>query len=118
MVRDFFLGFIKIHILHHAAEDAIYGVAIMDELRRHGYDVGPGTLYPVLHSLATSRYLRRLDRVVNGKVRKYYTITPAGRQALASAKKQIRELVDEVLTESTSVRSPGRGRPPRGRRSR
>lgn len=105
MVRDFFLGFIKIHVLHHAAEEPIYGVAIMDELRRHGYDVGPGTLYPVLHSLATSRYLRRLDRVVNGKVRKYYMITPAGRQALASAKKQIRELVDEVL-QNSPVRSP------------
>ena len=106
MVRDFFLGFIKIHVLHHAAEEPIYGVAIMDELRHHGYDVGPGTLYPVLHSLATSRYLRRLDRVVNGKVRKYYTITPLGRQALAAAKRQIRELVDEVLQDSTPVRSP------------
>jgi DNA-binding PadR family transcriptional regulator len=105
MVRDFFLGFIKIHVLHHAAAEPIYGVAIMDELRRHGYDVGPGTLYPVLHSLATSQYLRRLDRVVNGKVRKYYTITPAGRQALASAKRQIRELVDEVLQAGAPVRS-------------
>jgi DNA-binding PadR family transcriptional regulator len=105
MVRDFFLGFIKIHVLHHAAEEPIYGVAIMDELRRHGYDVGPGTLYPVLHSLATSRYLRRLDRVVNGKVRKYYMITPTGRQALASAKKQIRDLVDEVLQDSAPARS-------------
>ena len=41
MIRDFFLGFIKIHILHHAAEDGVYGVAIMEELRRHGYDVSP-----------------------------------------------------------------------------
>jgi DNA-binding PadR family transcriptional regulator len=72
-------------------------------------------LYPVLHSLATSRYLRRLDRVVNGKVHKYYQITPAGRQALASAKKQIRELVDEVLQDRAALRSAGPRRPAGGR---
>ena len=49
MIRDFFLGFVKIHILHHAAEGAVYGAAITAELRRHGYDLSPGTLYPILH---------------------------------------------------------------------
>ena len=41
MVRDFFLGFIKIHILHHAEHAPVYGVAIIAELRRHGYDLSP-----------------------------------------------------------------------------
>jgi DNA-binding PadR family transcriptional regulator len=35
--------------------------------------------------------------VVKGKVRKYYTITAAGSQALIEAREKIRELVDEVL---------------------
>lgn len=97
MVREFFLGFIKIHILHHAAEEGVYGVAIMEELRRHGYDVSPGTLYPVLHGLEEARYLRRVERVVGGKVRKYYVITAQGRRALAAVREKIRELVREVL---------------------
>ena len=103
MIRDFFLGFIKIHILHHAAEDGVYGVAIMEELRRHGYDVSPGTLYPVLHGLEEARCLRRADSGVGGTVRKYYTITPRGRKALAVAREKIRELVREVLEDEASA---------------
>lgn len=106
MVRDFFLGFIKIHILHHAAYAPIYGVAIIAELRRHGYDVSPGTLYPVLHSLKAEGYLTREDRVVGGKVRKYYTITGVGRRALDEARPKIRELVDEVLEGHGPTRLP------------
>ena len=97
MLRDFFLGFVKIHILHHASQRPVYGVALMEELRRHGYTLGPGTLYPVLHAMEAAGYLTREDRVVGGKVRKYYAATDAGRAALAEARSKIRELCDEVL---------------------
>jgi PadR family transcriptional regulator, regulatory protein PadR len=97
MLRDFFLGFVKIHILHHALQAPVYGLAIIEELRRHGYDLSPGTLYPILHSLEDAGYLVHANRVVGGKVRKYYTISPAGQRALEEAYLKIRELVDEVL---------------------
>ena len=97
MLRDFFLGFVKIHILHHAAEAPVYGVALIEELRRHGYELSPGTLYPVLHALEEAGYLARDNRIVGGKVRKYYTLTPTGRAALDEARPRIRELVAEVL---------------------
>jgi PadR family transcriptional regulator, regulatory protein PadR len=97
MLRDFFLGFVKVHVLHHAAQEPVYGLALLDELRRHGYELGPGTLYPLLHGLEAAGYLTREDRVVGGKVRKYYAITDAGRLALAEARPKIAELVDEVL---------------------
>jgi PadR family transcriptional regulator, regulatory protein PadR len=97
LTRDFFLGFIKVHVLHHAAEEPVYGLAMIEELRRHGYVLSPGTLYPVLHGLARDGYLSREDRKVDGKVRKYYTITAAGQRALNEARGRIRELVDEVL---------------------
>jgi PadR family transcriptional regulator PadR len=97
MLRDFFLGFVKIHVLHHAAQEAVYGLSLIAELRRHGYELSPGTLYPILHGLAESGYLTREDRVVGGKVRKYYRITPAGQAALAEARTKIGELVREVL---------------------
>jgi DNA-binding PadR family transcriptional regulator len=101
LTRDFFLGFIKVHVLHHAAEEPVYGLAMIEELRRHGYVLSPGTLYPVLHSLEKSGYLSREDRNVDGKVRKYYSITKSGEAALAEARARIRELVDEVLEGST-----------------
>ena len=97
MLREFFLGFIKIHILHHAGEEPVYGLALIGELRRHGYELSPGTLYPVLHQLETAGYLRRLNRVVSGKVRKYYVLTRRGGQALSDARRKIGELVGEVL---------------------
>jgi PadR family transcriptional regulator len=97
MLRDFFLGFIKIHILHHAAHGPVFGLALIRELAQHGYEVSPGTVYPVLHELARAGYLAREDRVVHGKVRKYYRITPLGTQALEEVRVKIAELVAEVL---------------------
>lgn len=116
MLRDFFLGFIKIHILHHAAEEPTYGLALIGELRRHGYELSPGTLYPVLHQLEAAGYLRRLKRVVDGKVRKYYTITRSGTAALTDARARVRELVEEVLESTDGERTRSRRRSP-GRRS-
>ena len=97
MLRHLSLGFIRTHILFHAAEGPVYGVALMVELGRHGYRVGPGTLYPILHGLEQQRLLRREEQVVAGKVRKYYRITPAGRRTLTQAEAQLRDLVGEVL---------------------
>ncbi len=97
LLRDFLLGFIKIHILHHAAEAPIYGTAVLAELRRHGYDLSPGTLYPTLRHLEAEGYLTKEKRVVAGKLRKYYAITAKGRKVLAEVKPKIRELVTEVL---------------------
>jgi len=117
MLREFFLGFIKIHILHHAAEEPVYGLALIGELRRHGYELSPGTLYPVLHQLEEAGYLARADRVVEGKVRKYYVLTRRGRAALADARRKIGELVGEVL-EPGAARSGGTARKARRRSAR
>lgn len=38
----------------------MYGLALIAELRRHGYELSPGTLYPVLHQLEGAGYLSRL----------------------------------------------------------
>jgi PadR family transcriptional regulator, regulatory protein PadR len=99
MIRTFFLGFVKIHILYHAAKEPVYGLAIIEELQRHGYELSPGTLYPILHSMEREGYLQHENKTVEGKVRKYYTITERGREALLEAKQKIRELVDEVLED-------------------
>jgi DNA-binding PadR family transcriptional regulator len=104
MLRNFFLGFIKIHILHHAGEAPVYGLALIAELRRHGYELSPGTLYPVLHQLEEAGYLSRLERVVNGKMRKYYALTRRGTAALGEVREKTAELVGEVLEEDLARR--------------
>ena len=97
--REFFLGFIKIHILYHASKEPIFGVGIVEELSRHGYYLSPGTLYPTLHRLVKEGYLKQDSKLVGGKVRKYYTITESGLEVLKQSRDKISELVDEVLDE-------------------
>lgn len=112
--RLFFAGFVRLHILYHAAEAPICGVEIVAELGRHGYRLSYGTVYPVLHELAQAGYLTGQAEVVAGKQRKYYGATPAGRKALAAATVQLRELAAEVL----APKKPGRkGSPPRAARA-
>ena len=97
IVREFFLGFIKVHILHHACEQKVYGLQLIKELGRHGYNLSPGTLYPLLHSMEKSGYLIREDELVGGRIRKYYRATLSGRDALVEIRRKIKELVAEVL---------------------
>ncbi|MEX2228870.1 MAG: PadR family transcriptional regulator [Dehalococcoidia bacterium] len=96
ILREFFLGFVRIHILHHAAEEGVYGLGMIEELARHGYSLSPGTMYPLLHAMERAGYLDREQRHVNGRPRKYYTVTARGREVLAEARLRIAELTGEV----------------------
>ena len=109
MLRDFFLGFVKVHVLHHASRGPVYGVWFMEELKRHNYQLSPGTLYPLLHNLEAAGYLQREDRLVEGKIRKYYEITPLGEDALREARAKIQELVEEI--SEPPPRAPSRRKP-------
>ncbi|ACZ61847.1 PadR family transcriptional regulator [Dehalococcoides mccartyi] len=95
--REFFLGFIRIHVLYHAQTEPIFGAEIARELGRHGYTITAGTLYPLLHRLQGEGYLESFPKVEQGKQRRYYRTTPKGSEMLNECRKQIRELVDEVL---------------------
>lgn len=97
MMRAFVLGFIRIHILHHAAKEPFYGSWMIEELENHGYELSPGTLYPILSDLEDSGYLKSYEEVVEGKRRKYYRATERGEKKLEEIQPKIRELVNEVL---------------------
>jgi DNA-binding PadR family transcriptional regulator len=95
-----FLGFIKLHILNHASRKAVYGLWLIEELARHGYELSAGTLYPMLHSLEEEGLLTCERQVVHGKMRKYYRLTGAGAQALDQGREKAVELLDEIRDES------------------
>lgn len=97
--RDFFLGFIRLHILYHASQEPIFGLDMIRELERHGYNLSPGTLYPILHALERDGFLQSDKEVVKGKIRKYYSTTERGRKALAEALAKVRELMEEIDIE-------------------
>lgn len=96
ITRNFLLGFIRLHILHHASQDAIFGLDMIRELATHGYQLSPGTLYPILHGMERDGFLTSEKQVVIGKIRKNYYITDEGKKALAEALLKVRELVNEI----------------------
>ena len=138
LTREILLGFWKVHILHHAAERPIIGQWVLTELRHHGYDISPGTLYPLLKRLERNGWLRSESAVGEGKRRRrYYHLTKRGAAVLDVLRETVVELHHEIVEEapshapSTSVRlspmpslesafdaSPPRRRAPRHRAKR
>lgn len=94
--RELFYGLIRIHVLLHAAHQPIFGLAMMEELKHHGYRIGPGTLYPLLHGMERRGLLRSDLKNVTGRRRRVYRITPAGRRMLRKAQAKVDELHHEL----------------------
>ena len=96
ILRKLFLGFIHIHVLHHAQEEPIYGSWMLEELHGHGYEISAGTLYPILHGMEKDGLLSKSDVNVNGKIRKYYRTTEKGNHVLNEARAKAYELFKEI----------------------
>jgi PadR family transcriptional regulator PadR len=92
-------GFVRLHVLHHAAKEPLVGFWIMEELRRHGYRLSAGTLYPLLHGLERRGYLCSTSKREGRRSWREFRATPAGRRALERAKEQLRELFHELMEE-------------------
>ncbi|EIV4625252.1 PadR family transcriptional regulator, partial [Escherichia coli] len=90
--KDLYGGLIRLHILHHAAEEPVFGLGIIEELRRHGYEMSAGTVYPMLHGLEKKGYLTSRHERTGRRERRVYDITEQGRTALADAKTKVKEL--------------------------
>lgn len=92
------LDLILLTILEH---QPLYGFAIIQEARERtdGYfQFKEGSLYPALHRLEQDRLLAaQLGEVGrNGKPRKYYAITDAGRQTLEAKRAEFRAFTGAV----------------------
>ncbi len=79
-----------------------YGYAILQRVRTlSGGEIAwtDGMLYPVLHRLEEQDWIAsRWDVAENGRKRKYYALTRAGRRALAEQKEQWR-LVQQTFEQ-------------------
>jgi DNA-binding PadR family transcriptional regulator len=94
--RELFYGLIRIHVLLHARHEPIFGLGMMEELAHHGYRIGPGTLYPLLHGMERAGLLKSLSGQAGGRARRVYRITSAGKNALDKVKAKIDELHREL----------------------
>jgi DNA-binding PadR family transcriptional regulator len=95
--REILLAFWKVHILHHAAEGPVVGQWMLKELRRHGYDVSPGTLYPMLQRMEVNGWLRsEVDPKRGPRAPRRYYLTEKGGEVLALIGRQVGELYEEI----------------------
>jgi PadR family transcriptional regulator PadR len=103
LTREILLGFWKVHILHHAAEHPVIGQWVLTELRRHGYDISPGTLYPLLKRLERNGWLRSEAAIGEAKRRRrYYHLTKRGAAVLDILRETVVELHHEVVEEAAA----------------
>jgi DNA-binding PadR family transcriptional regulator len=97
VVHDLFLGFMKIHMLHHLAHGERYRLAFIKELGRHSYPVSSGARYPMRHDMERVGSLSCTRSIVGGKVRQSSSITDEDKLALVDVKEQMGEWVEEVV---------------------
>ena len=95
IIREFLLGFWKIHLLHHAEEHGVYGQWMLEELHHHGYRLSPGTLYPLLARMARRGWLKA-SQPKRSRDARVYRITPAGAEVLKRLRAALAELQHEV----------------------
>jgi chromate transporter len=77
--REFYSSLIRLHILHHAVQEPIFGLGIIEELARHGYKLSAGTLYPMLHNMERKGYLYSIEERSGRQNRRLYRATNLGK---------------------------------------
>ena len=97
--KELYGGLVRLHVLHHASREPVFGLGLMEELAHHGYRLSPGTLYPILHGLEKVGQLKSTVEKVGRTSRRTYVATAAGRKALRAAKGRVWELFRELFEE-------------------
>ena len=90
-------GLVRIHLLYHACQSPIFGLGMIEELRQHGYNLSAGTLYPMLHRLEGTGLLKSTEIQLDGRRRRVYRATPAGRRTMARTRSRVKVLFQEIL---------------------
>jgi len=82
-------GVVESCVLGLLATEPMYGWQLSETLVRHGMIASIGTLYPMLSRLRAQGLVSTYDeRSETGPVRKYYELTPSGRQQLSDFRQQ------------------------------
>ncbi len=97
--RSFLQGMVELFVLQRAGRGPVYGVSLSKALHNFGYDISPGSLYPLLHALEEKKLLHCHIREVGGRVRKYYELTDEGRSCLVEVQQDLAGLVEEIIFE-------------------
>lgn len=94
-----FKGTLPTLILKTLAARPSHGYRIAQQIKEESggvLDFKEGTLYPALHKLERDGHVESYEELENGRTRRYYRITKAGRAVLNKERAQWRELSQAV----------------------
>jgi PadR family transcriptional regulator PadR len=107
IMQSFWKGIVRLVILHQAARRPVYGGELSRQMRRHGYDISPGSLYPLLHTMERAGFLSSNIKIFKGRARKYYNLNPSGRvcleEVLLSLRPFIKDLIADIPPRASNV---------------
>jgi transcriptional regulator len=92
-------GTVEMLILEVLSETSLYGYRIVRSVleRSNGtFELKEGSLYPALHRLERQKLLTSFWEEADGRRRKYYKLTPAGKKMLAKKRKEWKQFSDGV----------------------
>src|SRR5579872_4303751 len=92
-------GTVDTLILELVSAGPTYGYEIAQSiLSKSGgsFEITEGSLYPALHRLERQKLLASFWKEADGRDRKYYKLTPAGRAALAERRKDWKKFASGV----------------------
>jgi len=96
---NFLNGIPELLILRLLQEEEMYGYEIVQAIRSRTDAViafGEGVVYPVLHALERDGALRSRRKMVNGRSRVYYSVTPRGSRRFADLSNTWVHLADAI----------------------
>lgn len=80
-------GSLPLLILHILQDGENHGYRIAKHIKEQSdgvLDFKEGTLYPTLHSLEAQGLISASDHIENGRTRRYYQLTEAGKKTLSA----------------------------------
>jgi PadR family transcriptional regulator PadR len=96
-----FKGTLPTLILEALMQEPSHGYRIAQQIKERSQgvlDFKEGTLYPALHKLQNEGLVKSTESVENGRPRRYYRITEAGRKTLTRDRAEWLELSRAVTT--------------------
>ena len=85
-------GLLDICVLAAIQNGESYGYQIIKDIKPY-LEISESTLYPILRRLENAHFLTVRTAEHNGRLRKYYQITPAGRDRIEEFKKEWKEMI-------------------------
>jgi len=99
--KKYIKGFLEDIVLHLIGENGeMYGYEITQKVRdlsKGVIAITEGALYPVLHKLEREEKLAVSYRKIDGRLRKYYRLTPEGGKRTESASQELAEFLNGLV---------------------